>query len=275
MLSSESIRPAMTAKRQQLAERVNRIYSRRQINHLAVRCAEIVAKSDEEQLKNQDKIRLNAQARYQKTVDEFIEKAKVDALLKKRKKREEMIALFLLLMLGISATTYGKTYEELVKMEDATKMPTEKQLDSEAKVYAVGRQKYLKKFPESVLDRIDREIEESADLKESDDKLTSRMEMTANKIKEGQGTVVAETESQATYGSAQIHILRRAGFKSKSWITMDDERVRESHNLCEMQGAIPIDVSFHNGLKFPGDPNGGPEEVCNCRCYLIGGTRLL
>jgi hypothetical protein len=28
--------------------------------------------------------------------------------------------------------------------------------------------------------------------------------------------------------------------------------------------------TFGNGLEYPGDSNGGPAEVCNCRCSVIG-----
>jgi hypothetical protein len=51
---------------------------------------------------------------------------------------------------------------------------------------------------------------------------------------------------------------------------MGDDRVRDSHFLCEEQGAVPAAAPFHNGLMFPGDPNGPPEEVINCRCNLEG-----
>jgi hypothetical protein len=35
------------------------------------------------------------------------------------------------------------------------------------------------------------------------------------------------------------------------------------------EGDIEVGTKFVNGLRFPGDPAGGPEEVCNCRCSLI------
>ena len=60
-------------------------------------------------------------------------------------------------------------------------------------------------------------------------------------------------------------MLARGG--SKRWITMADELVRDSH--AALHGVvIPVDEPFDNGLMFPGDPSGPPEEVYNCRCVL-------
>lgn len=60
-------------------------------------------------------------------------------------------------------------------------------------------------------------------------------------------------------------MLARGG--SKRWITMADERVRDSH--AELHGmVVPVEEEFPNGLMFPGDPSGPPEEVYNCRCSL-------
>src|SRR5690606_11249816 len=92
----------------------------------------------------------------------------------------------------------------------------------------------------------------------------------AHRLEVTEGKRLSATEAQAVYGAAQLRSLRLQGYKLKAWETMEDERVRESHNLCQEQGAIPLGKPFHNGLQYPGDPNGGPEEVCNCRCNLVG-----
>ena len=81
---------------------------------------------------------------------------------------------------------------------------------------------------------------------------------------------MAATEAQVVYGVSQSEALAAAGFAHKRWETVGDDRVRDSHYLCESQHIIPMDQPFQNGLQFPGDPNGGPEEVCNCRCNLVG-----
>lgn len=58
----------------------------------------------------------------------------------------------------------------------------------------------------------------------------------------------------------------------KIWISAHDKRVRDSH--IALDGAeCDNDEPFDNGLMFPGDWNGAPEEVYNCRCTL--GVRVV
>ena len=53
----------------------------------------------------------------------------------------------------------------------------------------------------------------------------------------------------------------------KEWIATNDGRTRHSHAVLD--GAIvDQDKKFENGLMYPGDPNGRPEEVWNCRCSV-------
>ena len=50
----------------------------------------------------------------------------------------------------------------------------------------------------------------------------------------------------------------------KEWIATNDSRTRHSH--AALDGAIvDQDKKFDNGLMYPGDPSGRPEEVYNCR----------
>lgn len=54
----------------------------------------------------------------------------------------------------------------------------------------------------------------------------------------------------------------------KEWLATLDNRTRHSHAMLDGV-AIDNDKSFSNGCMFPGDPNGPPAEVYNCRCTLI------
>lgn len=53
----------------------------------------------------------------------------------------------------------------------------------------------------------------------------------------------------------------------KSWIATLDNRTRHSHAMLDGVD-IPLDDIFDNGCSRPRDPNGRPEEICNCRCSL-------
>lgn len=54
----------------------------------------------------------------------------------------------------------------------------------------------------------------------------------------------------------------------KQWDSTLDGRTRPSHQ--KVDGEIrELDETFSNGLRFPGDPDGGAAEVVNCRCALL------
>lgn len=53
----------------------------------------------------------------------------------------------------------------------------------------------------------------------------------------------------------------------KEWIATNDGRTRHSHAMLD-GATVDQGKKFDNGLMFPGDPNGRPEEVWNCRCTV-------
>lgn len=81
--------------------------------------------------------------------------------------------------------------------------------------------------------------------------------------------VRTETVRASNYGAmAAIH---DSEFEyEKVWIAVNDARTRRTHRHFLSVEGEPRDllVPFSNGLMFPGDPNGAPEETINCRCAL-------
>lgn len=56
----------------------------------------------------------------------------------------------------------------------------------------------------------------------------------------------------------------------KVWRTQEDNRVRDAHARADGQEA-QIDRPFYVGgeeLMYPGDINGSPDNIVNCRCYI-------
>lgn len=53
----------------------------------------------------------------------------------------------------------------------------------------------------------------------------------------------------------------------KQWLATLDKRVRDSH-LALHEQMVDENKPFDNGLMFPADPKGAPEEVYNCRCSM-------
>ena len=54
----------------------------------------------------------------------------------------------------------------------------------------------------------------------------------------------------------------------KQWLATPDGRTRHSHAAQDGEH-VPVDEEFGNGLMFPGDPDGDPREVYNCRCTMV------
>lgn len=82
----------------------------------------------------------------------------------------------------------------------------------------------------------------------------------------------ARTAMTAAQNSGRQEVLERSqamGIKVKKvWMATLDSRTRDSHQ--HMDGKkVDVDEKFPNGLMFPGDPNGPPGEVYNCRCTLV------
>lgn len=82
---------------------------------------------------------------------------------------------------------------------------------------------------------------------------------------------IAETETHRDANTAALNTAIRAGAKSKTWVTMLDDRVRDTH--IPLEGvSVPIDAEFYT---WDGDHAQAPglfklaENNVNCRCELM------
>ena len=81
---------------------------------------------------------------------------------------------------------------------------------------------------------------------------------------------VIDTTVHQMYVMAQENCAHESGFKTKTWRTMEDEKVRDTHRYLEGV-TVPIDEKFYT---YDGDsapcPSlfSLPENNCNCRCVL-------
>ena len=87
---------------------------------------------------------------------------------------------------------------------------------------------------------------------------------------------IARTETTGIMGEARQTALEEAqanGIRLKKvWVSSIGDRTRESHEALNGQSKN-LDEAFDNGLMYPGDQSGPPEEVINCRCTMV--TELL
>ena len=80
-----------------------------------------------------------------------------------------------------------------------------------------------------------------------------------------------EDEFHRVYGQGEMDMARASGRTVyKTWQTMQDDRVRESHDYLEGV-TIPLDQKFVTLDMDEADAPGGftlPEHNCGCRCWL-------
>lgn len=107
---------------------------------------------------------------------------------------------------------------------------------------------------------------------ESIDKIAKRLQKVVG-MEEGFALTNARTAMTAAQNAGRLDSLMNSktlGIKvKKQWMATLDERTRSSHQ--ELDGEIvDINKPFSNKLMYPGDPDGAPAEIYNCRCTMIG-----
>jgi SPP1 gp7 family putative phage head morphogenesis protein len=80
---------------------------------------------------------------------------------------------------------------------------------------------------------------------------------------------ISRTETQGVYNNSKMETMQSSQVvEYKKWVASGLDNMRESH--AELDGeTIPLDEPFSNGLMYPGDETGPPEEVINCACTLV------
>lgn len=87
---------------------------------------------------------------------------------------------------------------------------------------------------------------------------------------------ITRTEANRIQNKASMDACNKAKSKGadvvKQWDATLDKRTRKRHR--HVDGEIrELDEPFSNGLMYPSDPDGKPEEVINCRCDLLQRAR--
>lgn len=91
-------------------------------------------------------------------------------------------------------------------------------------------------------------------------------------------TLIARTElvgavNGGAVAAAQVYGEAAGETLGKTWLTADGAKYPRHEEYDGLDGQqAPLDGYFDVGgyqLQYPGDPDGPPEEVCNCRCTVI------
>ena len=82
---------------------------------------------------------------------------------------------------------------------------------------------------------------------------------------------IGQVMATQSINSGSNSAMESLGVEMKQWFSMKDNRVRLAHIIADGQRVKigePFDVGFED-LQYPGDPNGSPWNIINCRCFVV------
>lgn len=140
------------------------------------------------------------------------------------------------------------------------------------------RKKYLEKavrhFAEEIdkttLDQLRGEIAAAEDANESIRQIQDRVKnLFADTVRgeDSRAFMIARTEAGKVENYASLQSFQDLGAARKEWIAAGPPGDRPEHTAMNGE-TVGINAKFSNGLRYPGDPAGSPDEIINCRCTI-------
>lgn len=133
------------------------------------------------------------------------------------------------------------------------------------------RENQLTDIADDIWGKMKAVIEDSVNAGEPTEKLAKRLRAEFNEVNDVRGLAIAQTETGIMYGTARQEGMEQAGVSNKQWLTSGGDTVRPEHAAANRQ-IVGVNDAFNVGgelLRFPGDPNGSPGNIINCRCVSI------
>ena len=139
----------------------------------------------------------------------------------------------------------------------------------------------LVRVPDEVFDLVAHQVATGVNLGEGIPELRARIDnvlsTSATPRWPNRATVIARTEAIGALNAGRAEAFRAAAEEDpdqpleRIWLATDDSRTRDSHRAADGQ-RVALGQPFIVGgfeLAFPGDPNGPPQEVIQCRCTML------
>lgn len=138
----------------------------------------------------------------------------------------------------------------------------------------------LVRVPDEVYDLVAGQISAGVNLGEGISTLSARVDgvlsSTDSERWPNRATVIARTETLGALNASRFDAFNAYAEESdeeleKFWLATSDSRTRLTHREAEGQ-RVPLASPFIVGgaeLMFPGDPDGPPQEIIQCRCTTL------
>lgn len=136
------------------------------------------------------------------------------------------------------------------------------------------RQNMIKEINQSTFEELRSSLQEGLTAGETFDDLAARVKDIYKTATDSRAESIALTETNIAVNSGRFEGMKQAGVEKKGWKTSNLAGVRAAHLQAERDYAegIPLAEPFIVGgeaLRYPGDPNGSPGNVINCRCFTF------
>jgi hypothetical protein len=105
---------------------------------------------------------------------------------------------------------------------------------------------------------------------ETHERFLSQLDLMLTENSQNRIKTIARTEVTGSFNVGMMIAAKAAGFTKKKWIPMSDDNSRHNHSNIG-SSTIGIDDMFvldGKSLNYPGDVDGGPADVINCRCTI-------
>lgn len=140
-------------------------------------------------------------------------------------------------------------------------------------------QKLVEHVDDTTWQRVRDELADGQTLGESTAEIRERLNIALGERRsEFELNRIARTEIGKCSNAGAMLGYRQSGVVDQTeWVATQDDRTRDDH--AELDGAVaplgsttwtlPSGGARDYGMEYPGDPNGGVEQVVNCRCLPI------
>ena len=125
-------------------------------------------------------------------------------------------------------------------------------------------------------EKLRRQLELALAKEETQDQIVERIKrVLGSDITDARAKLIAENEIGTAFNAGRRMATEQIMNDNldvklfKVWISAKDEKVRTTHEINDsISNSVPLDLdkAYPNGLMFPKDPSGPPEETINCRC---------